>query len=306
LIWYCVKLKLKSWTASSWQADTIFGHLCWGMRYLQGAESLQNLLHRYDHGQPPLLLTNGFPCDYLPVPVMPVPTIDSSLPLDKQKLVYEQNKENKKIKLLSRSDFNRIIKGEVPEMKDSPPSEKHRVTLKNQINRLTDTTGDEGNLFNFEEQYYPEITIYLKLENDFIETAGRLFGYLAESGYGKRKSVGYGRIEEYSFEPFSGFDSPANPNGFISLSNFVPAHSDPVAGYWKILTKYGKMGEEYSLEDQAFKKPLVMLEAGSTFYANPVKEFYGCLVKNLNSNYPESVQYAFALTVPMILPAPIV
>jgi len=288
--------------ASAWQADTLFGHLCWGMLYLQGADDLQSFLRRYEHGQPPLLLSNGFPGDFLPVPVMPVPSIIPSLPLEEQKIIYAENKISKNIDFLSLVDFNLVLKGVKPEMKDEPSPEKQRVTLKNRINRLTDTTGDEGNLYNFEEHYYPEITIYLRITDDFVETARSLFQYLAFSGYGKRKSIGYGQIENYSFEYFEGFKSPSSPNGFVSLSNFVPAYSDPLAGYWKTITKYGKMGEEYSQEEHAFKKPLVMLEAGSTFYSNPVRDYYGCLVKNLNESYPQSVQYAFALPVPMILP----
>jgi len=105
-----------------------------------------------------------------------------------------------------------------------------------------------------------------------------------------------------SFEPFAGFNAPADPNGFVSLSNFVPAKNDPVHGDWQTIVKYGKMGEEYASEDHVFKKPLLMLEAGSTFYDVPCREYYGCLVKNLNPAYPQAVQYAFALPVLMALP----
>ncbi|MDD5703109.1 MAG: hypothetical protein PHU23_13800 [Dehalococcoidales bacterium] len=300
--WYRVKFQMSSWTASAWQADTLFGHLCWGLRYLRGEPELQRFLEGYTQEQPPLLISNGFPDDYLPVPLLTVPSIDTALTLEDQKREYEAIKARKITRLLAFSDFNRVINGQKADLEQSPQLEYQRVTIKNQINRLTDTTGQEGSLYNFLEYFNPEITIYLKVADAFVSLTETLFRYIADTGYGKRKSVGYGQIENYTFEPFASFNIPARPNGFVSLSNFVPAAADPLQGNWRTITKYGKMGEEYSLEDNAFKKPLLMLEAGATFYDSPVRSHYGCLVKNLNPFYTEAVQYALALPVPASLP----
>lgn len=299
--WYKVKLKLKSWTASSWQADTIFGHLCWGMSYLYGERRLREFLHDYETGSPPLLVSNGFPGELLPRPVVTPPEIDPKLSLEKQREEFHQHKKSRDVRYLSKEDFGRALNSEAILPERLEPGAK-RVTLKNQLNRLSGTTGEEGHLYNFEEYRWPEVSIYLKLVDDFVDEAERLFQYLRDTGYGKRKSVGYGEIEVTSFEPFDGFPSPAEPNGVVSLSNFVPASNDPVDGVWRIIVKYGKMGEEYALGENAFKKPLLMLEAGATFRDSPSREYYGRLVKGLSRAYPEVVQYAFALPVPMRLP----
>ena len=296
MIWYRIKFKMKSWTASSWQADTIFGHLCWGLRYLFGIPELERFLNGYDRGDPPLLLSNGFAGDFLPVPLLPSPSVDPALPLEEQKKEYEKLKTHKNIHFLSLSDFNRVINGQEPLLEEIPEVEVQRVTVKNQINRLTNTTGEEGSLYNFLERFIPEVTIYLKVKEEFLSLIETLFSYIADTGYGKRKSVGYGQIEDYSSEPFSGFEIPVKPSGFVSLSNFVPASTDPLQGYWRTITKYGRMGEEYALEDNAFKKPLMMLEAGSTFYDDVVRDYYGCLVKNLNPHIRGG--HAFALRYP--------
>lgn len=129
----------------------------------------------------------------------------------------------------------------------------------------------------------------------------QLFQYITDTGYGKRKSIGYGQIESMIFEPFDGFKQPEKINGFVTLSNFVPSADDPTEGFWNMIIKYGKMGEEWAAEDWAFKKPLLMLEAGSTFYDMPCRDYYGCLVKDLNPHYSQAVQYAFGLPVPMSL-----
>jgi CRISPR-associated protein Csm4 len=275
------------------------------MRYLHGTGKLQAFIEAYENGSPPLLLSNGFPCNLLPKPITMPPPVDTDLPLEKQREQFQQNKRVKDVKYLTQADFIRSLNGEVVSpLAESDPPQERRITLKNQLNRLSSTTGEEGTLYNFEEYYWPEVTIYLKIVDEFVDQAQQLFMYIANTGYGKRKSIGYGQIgvENFSFEPFSGFNSPPGSNGFVSLSDFVPASSDPTTGAWQTIVKYGKMGEEYASEDSVFKKPLIMLEAGSTFYDSPCREYYGRLVRNLNPAYPEAVQYAFALPVSIILP----
>ena len=301
--WFRAKFKLKGWVASAWQSDTLFGHLCWGMRYLHGEEELKDFLRLYDDGTPPLLVSNGFPGELLPNPIMPPLSIERTLPLAEQREHFRHYKQARGSKYVTPAEFSRAINGEVivpsPETK---AEETVRITLKNQLNRLTNTTDEEHPLYNFEEHYWPEITVYLKVSDDFVDAAKKLFQYIADTGYGKRKSVGYGQIESVSFDTFEGFNQPQKANGFVTLSNFVPAANDPAMGCWNMIVKYGRMGEEWASEDNAFKKPLLMLEAGSTFLDSPTRDYYGCLVRNLNPAYHQAVQYALALPVPMVIP----
>jgi len=303
--WYKVTLEMSSWTASPWQADTIFGHLCWGMRYRYGEDELLRLLEAYKAGSPPLLVSNGFPGDRLPKPVLPPQKADAAQDLEQQRQLYRQNKKTKKIKYLSRAEFESVIAGS-PTMPtreiDEDLFETRRITLKNQIDRITGTTGGGGQLFPFAEYHWKTVSIYLKVADDFVDRAKSLFQYVVELGYGKRKSVGYGQVKKHKFDSFEGFLKPSQANGFVTLSNFVPSHKDPVIGNWTPMIKYGKMGELYSLEETAFKRPLLMLEAGSTFYDSPIKDFYGRLVNNISVAYREAVQYGYALPVPAKLP----
>lgn len=300
--WFRAKFKLKSWVASAWQSDTLFGHLGWGMRYLQGEDELKDFLRLYDEGTPPLLLSNGFPGELLPNPIMPPPTVERTLPLVEQREKFRHYKQARGSRYIILSEFNRAINGEaVVPLPETKSVGTVRVTLKNQLNRLTGTTDGEHPLYNFEEYYWPEITVYLRVSADFVDKAKELFQYIADTGYGKRKSVGYGQIESVSFETFDGFAQPQKANGFVTLSNFVPAANDPIRGCWNMIVKYGRMGEEWASEDNAFKKPLLMLEAGSTFLDSPPRDYYGCLVRNLNPVYHQAVQYALALPVPMVI-----
>jgi len=301
LNWYKVDLKLRSWVASEWQADIIFGHLCWGMLYLYGQDKLNAFLHDCRQGQPPLLLSNGFPGDLLPVPLTGAHTFSRTATIADQRKQYKQFKEQKEIHYITLAEFNACLAGQPPQkLTRQVTGEIRRVTLKNQLNRNSGTTTPGGSLYNFEEHYIPQISIYMKLNEEFKPVMENLLGYLKDSGYGKRKSAGYGSIESLKMEHFEGFEFPPKPNGFVTLSNFVPAVHDPVKGRWSVVTKYGRMGEVYASEDHAFKKPLLMLAAGSTFVVAEQRDFYGRMVEGL-SYYPETVHYAYALPVPMVV-----
>ena len=303
--WYVARLKTESWMASAWQSDTIWGHLCWGLRYTDGEDALLKFIDAYEQGAPPLLVSNGFPDGLLPRPIVPDTMSDEHQGLTERRKGFRDRKTAKGTKLLTIEEFARTINGEqlIPSPKERV--ETTMVTLKNQINRLTGTTGAEGagQLFSFEQYRWTSISIYLKVANEFVDKARELFQYLARSGYGKRKSVGYGQVRLVDFEPFPGFPSPADANGFITLSNFVPAVRDPTSGHWEVLVKYGKLGEEFAIAGDPFKKPLIMFTAGSCFHDLPCREYYGRLVKGLSPVHTDKVvQYGFALPVPMKLP----
>ncbi len=308
-----VVYRLHSTVASDWQADTIFGHLCWALLYLEGEDVLKQFLKEYEQGRPPLIISNGFPSDLLPRPITPPNLVFSQGNIEQQREVFNTNKSVKNINLLSPVEFYQAIQGNIviprPEGKHYP---QEWVTLKNQINRLTGTTSEGGTLYDFQYTVWKQkidkvitelpVTIYVKVRDDTEEErAQRLFSFIAEQGYGKRKSVGYGQIESCTFEPIDGFGSPPDANGFVTLSNFVPAKSDPTHGTWQIIVKYGKLGEANAISGSPFKRPLLMLTAGSTFHDAPCSEYYGRMVRDVANPhlYPDVVQYALAFPVPM-------
>lgn len=50
-----------SLTSGEIHSDTLFGALCWGYRNIYGNDSLQSLLEKFDGGEPPFILSSGFP-----------------------------------------------------------------------------------------------------------------------------------------------------------------------------------------------------------------------------------------------------
>lgn len=319
---YRAILRPHSATRTPWQADTLFGHLCWLLRYDQGDAALAAFLARYQAGDPPLLFSDGFPGEWLPRPL--VPRAPASL-ADKAAGIAAmgQAKREKHIRWVSRSEFHALRRGEPIALPPRPAIGEGQTVLKNAINRTTggttpidDLPGGAGNLYNAEEYAFSQgagpsrtgldIAVYVRAADDaWAEQARTLLAQLARGGYGAKKSAGYGHFALESWAPFPDLDAaPPGANGFISLSNWVPAQGDPSEGYYETLVKYGKLGEELANSANPFKFPLVLLKAGSCFHApGPIREWYGRLVERI-APLPDVpvVQYGYAFAVPAALP----
>jgi CRISPR-associated protein Csm4 len=315
---------MRSATLTPWQADTLFGHWCWLILYREGEAKLEEFLASFDEGEPPLVLSNGFPMNdetcWLPRPIIPRRRGQSKRKPEMVE-VMRRTKEIKSIRFVTLDEFNDLRRGGDVNFQEREQLHHARPVLKNQINRLTGTTtsGEEeagGNLYGVEELAFVDpsgvqpqqldVAFYVKARDGvWAERAEELFTYLAESGYGAKKSAGYGQVELVSWEPFDGFEPPDGANGFISLSNWVPAQDDPHRGFYETLVKYGKLGETLAVGENPFKFPLTMLAAGSSFYVEgEVAAAYGRLVRGIAPAKKEVVQYGMAFAVPARLASP--
>jgi CRISPR-associated protein Csm4 len=304
---YRLKLRPQSSFLTPWQADTVFGSLCWIMAWREGADELSQFLRRYKNGEPPFILSDGCPDDLLPAPMH----LSLMTPKDEGLESYKHAKKLKKVFWLTQAEFRSVCSGNL----DIQPTDdinpiKTFTTLHSSINRISGTTGDEGTLFELEEHAVQaseslngSISIYLRIKRDWEEKVYSLFKDLSLMGYGKKRSVGKGSFEIVGgLESVEGFNHIQGANGFVSLSNFAPAKNDPTEGFYRTLVKYGKLGGEYTFTGNPFKKPLMMLIAGSSFFVKgDVKLFYGRMVEGISPAMPEVVQYGYAFSVPIVL-----
>ncbi|MEW6606113.1 MAG: hypothetical protein AB1414_01495 [bacterium] len=326
---YKVTLKIKSSVITPFQADTIFGTLCWGIRFLEKEEELKKFIDASLGEYPPLIISDGFPEGYLIKPVLePLKSKESE---ELARDCYGKEKRGlikgiMKLKELNRIDFiskdyllNHIDPLSCIQMgRDfltggfKEPEIESQTNLHNTFNRLIARVR-EGGLFSETETYYSlasRINFYIKL-NETVFPLSRLEnllkGYLEISGYGADKSVGKGQIEFMAIED-SDLSCAKQPNAFISLSSFVPDSDDPANGFYIPLIKYGKLGEHYASSKinkldrnnriiglHPFKKPLYMFKAGSVFFLDgkPLKEYYGQIIKNVHWD-TEIIHYGLA------------
>jgi CRISPR-associated protein Csm4 len=296
------------------QSDTIFGHLMWALRYLEGEEALTDFLDRYRGGAPPLLVSAGFPGDTLPVPVLSEDKADDEgeegqigtersladevvehalrkalederyLPLAQWRKLASELSPDKlhELRLEAREELRRVRKG----------ATEHAVT-RTAVDRITGSAR-EGRLFVSHEVFYaPHRTfdIWHKVmsdENGLAERLTRWWRWVERNGFGSGKSSGHGTFrfqdEDGLVEAGSELPQVEEPNGFVTLSAWVPKAGDPTDVTYRTRIKRGKLGEALAVPSP-WKKPLLMLEPGAMaclHRGDAVTDWYGRLVENVH------------------------
>lgn len=320
---YEIILHPESSFLTPFQSDTMFGSICWAIRYMDGEKELEDFLVKYQTS-PPLIISNGFPTGFFPKPLCEPVAREQLIEIVKEtgKIENDSKKEIivilkilkkfKKEKLIKKDVFEELINGlsekdylkrKIDQNDGIFNSEKElkEITLyKNSINRLTSHTKEDGGLFTQDETYYSNetnISFFIKINGIDKQFIQKIFNFISLYGFGKRKTTGKGHFKLIDIKEYN-FNSPENPNAFVSLSSFVPSENDPVEGWYDMQVKYGKLGGHYASETSRtpFKKPIRMFQAGSVFKTNNLKEYYGQLVSNVHAD--EKIKhygYAFAV-----------
>jgi CRISPR-associated protein Csm4 len=308
---YTVEVELKSPIITAFQADTIFGHICWAVRFIKwnGSEDgdrLKEFLDLYDNrGQgPPLLVSDGFPKGYLPKPVLPPITqreLDGVVAAEDLVADSHKIKMVKKLEYMPAGIFARLSAREMDPQKvfetlytgykaiaDDLGQTRTGVIQHNTVNRVRNlvTAGLYAQEENFCASDSCKFEIYIQTNHFPRKDLERIFAFIGEQGYGKDKSTGKGHFSSLVREG-NELVEHKNPNGFMTLSSFVPTGDDPTEGYYRILHKYGKLGGLFAkglLDRNPFKTPLIMFAAGSTFRDNEYHrgKTYGSLLTGVH------------------------
>ena len=305
MLTYRARLRLSGSVVGKIQSDTLFGGLCWAYHDSVDETRFNELLERCLAGTPPFVVSDPFPGDLLPKPLLPPPAVAEGDAPDKAALVSvaKQAKKIKDIQWLSLTEFDRLLAGQavVPERK--PVVAFTRMTLHNTINRDTGTTlADGGGLYDLPESFFQSeyLSVYCRVEPGWEEVLRQCLTQLGKTGFGGRRSIGKGGFDLMDFEPFDGFvPASGDVNAFVSLSHFVPAADDPAEGCYKTMVKYPRLDREYSKGTNLFKHPLMLLIPGSVFRTGAVpRPFYGRAVPNIAPGLAAAIQGAFAFAVP--------
>ena len=308
-----VRLRLRPlgiWT-TPWQADSILGALAVAWTRSYGPEALRrDFLGPWLAHEPPFVISDAFPGDSLPAP--------ASLALPMWKWPPEKFKEVKNLQWLSRAGFRTAQLGMRPMLEDVPGVEiRSHVRMRNLVSRDTSAvSGVGGELYpvSYSDLSLPGagLTLYARATESGLDILTEALEILGRTGYGARASTGHGGFEMEGRPALSSeLDDVPNPDGFVSLSTFQPASTDPVEGYWRSFVKYGKLAPEFHA-DAVFKRPQVMLEPGACFHTGGApRSFYGNAIgpdrllspgdrERLARRDVHPVQAAFALAVPIV------
>lgn len=100
------------------RSDTLWGSICWGIRYLWGADELKEFLERCAEGRPDFVISSTFPFKQHGkerIPFFPNPLLLAPEPADtdpaKARDTYRLRKKLKAIKLLHLEDFKDALHG---------------------------------------------------------------------------------------------------------------------------------------------------------------------------------------------------
>ncbi|WP_051273683.1 type III-A CRISPR-associated RAMP protein Csm4 [Desulfotruncus alcoholivorax] len=149
---YRIKLRLNSGFITPFQADTIFGGLCWAMRYKEGANALKAMLADFCSGKPWFIISNAFPGELLPKPVIKVKNAAPETRAE-QLMLAREGKRLKKINYLTPQEFLGLIKGNKVTIEEKNDPFIRIAGIQNQLNRITGTTTEGGRLFEEEVSY---------------------------------------------------------------------------------------------------------------------------------------------------------
>jgi len=332
---YRITLTLRGSLGTPLSADTLWGHVCWGLRYHEGPDALEDFLARTassgDTG-PPLVLSDPLPAGCLPRPCLP-----PLAPEDDQQLEDELVRHNllparlverhgalgaaRKCPFLPLESFAGMIDGLTltawakaacrRRPQEPEPAGRRMITATvahNTIDRLTNHTLAEGGLFFQEETFIAEPVAYDLWARSPLpaERVLQLIQWGLEGGYGRDASTGKGHLE---VGPIEQKDLPAarQPNALMTLGPCAPAAEDPPVGHWSTVTRFGKLGglwataAEDGPDPGVFKHPVVFLATGAIL-KSPPRPFVGRLVRNVHPTREQVVQYGLALTVPVRCP----
>jgi len=301
--------------------------------------------------RPPLLVSEGFQYDEAGEPWLPVPLA--------MKLKLEQTagrdpkgdrKRVKKLETIPSSKFFDVCRSGMASLDELTARQEERPCVEPAIqphlatNRAS-STGLDGLLYATGLHLYrphsrplapadsasstsggqrgsAQAVFFLRLRDaDEHQLVGNALRQICDEGWGNSKSRGLGQIRFKRFDPWSFPDFDGIPEGFVSLSNFCPARSDPVDGLWKLQPKHPVPpqfvnGRRVVLGEESGKwrvKSFLRLRAGSCFRLasdRNLRDYYGRMLTGLlepsedgdGQPLPPLFHYALAFPVPIKWP----
>jgi CRISPR-associated protein Csm4 len=279
------------------------GNIAWAIKHLYGDEILKKFIAD-SKVRPPFVVSNGFPSPYFPKLIMPPPSKLNSAATKRERLAEaKENKKNKSRTWLTKEEFSSMARGEIIRWQQVENPERQQTTIHAIINRSTGRSLEDNGLYELEEIVVNQITFFIRfLDLAYRPLVEKALAYIGKIGFGAKKSSGKGVFEVESIEELSSLVDVPDANGYAVLSNFVPSERDSTTGYYKLFTKYGKLGEELANKQNPFKYPIVFIQAGSCFYSKSIPDYCGTILEKVSPQFPEVVQFAFGLTIPVRLP----
>jgi CRISPR-associated protein Csm4 len=275
---------------------TIFGALCWAVRYLYGEEKVLELIRLVKDKK--FLLSSAMPWidgkDYIFKPILkPEHIKKEDIGIEDEGKFRNFIKKFRKLSFVPFDTLIKVTEGEIKSDRDLMISLKKEIDKEislfsflslphAKLNRITNSTS-EGGEFYFEESLFFKFKIYflaaVKDENHIDGIIAPSLKLLQDWGIGGNRSIGFG---SFSFEVkrTEEFEKFINQKGrkFITLSPVVATDRiDYRESFYDIKTYKGAIESGY--KEFLWKPRIFYLKGGSLIKLKEGREVAGALLK---------------------------
>ncbi|MFM2057245.1 MAG: hypothetical protein RLY71_1630, partial [Pseudomonadota bacterium] len=307
---YKITLRPESAFGTPLAGDTLFGHLCWALRWRLGEAALTALLDGYTRGQPFAVLSDALPAGLLPRPGLPTARL--------QRIVDPKDrKADKRLVWLPAAHAALPLTEWLSHATalDTAQSAQTEVRTQNTIHRLTGTTGTGP----FAPRQV-ERTVHASgslLEVYAVLDAGRLspaqftqaIDDIGLNGYGRDASTGLGKFTRVGELVPHAWSAVAQGRHALTLAPCapVPEQLDADDCFYQPLTRFGRHGSLHALGGQPFKRPLLLLRSAAVLalrdMAGGLPAFHGRglggVAEPISAAEPATVHQGYAPLLPL-------
>lgn len=275
---YHASLTLHTALGTPLAGDTLFGQLCWAAREHAGEAELVRLLDGYTSGRPWLVVSDAFPAGFLPRPTLP--QHHSPRPQAGEgagvREATQRKAEKGKVWIPAANTHLPLaellasaVNSEAAFGTDRQPHAA--VQAHNSLNRLTGATSEGFAPYTQPQTFYADgqkMELYLVAEDERInaDTLRVLLSAIGHYGFGRDASVGLGKFSVDLLQPHT-FATPPAPNAWWTLAPCAPQGQGFAAdqSYWRVITRFGRHGNQHMLTGKPFKAPLLLAQTGAVF-----------------------------------------
>ena len=282
------------------RSDTLFGALCWGIRWTHDESVLLGLLEECDRGEPPFVLSSAFPFaegENGPVYYLPRPLHWPAGSPGQDLEGMSRSKRLRRAVYCSQSVFSQVTAGRPPALDsleepkgpclaatgEALPAIRDVDVERNAINRVTGAV-QEGRLFFGQETGVSRGGAYFLIRmrdeaaRSLVEAALR---FMEDRGIGGDASAGRGQVR-IAVEEGDLLSEPTRAPRCVTLSLLHPsaADRDHLAANvgqsaYRLVKRKGRVESLYAPTEQPWKSTLVMLNEGSVFPRDGDRAIYG-------------------------------
>lgn len=298
--------------ATPLRGDTLFGQVCWALRYRHGEAALQGWLEGYTADRPFLIVSDAFPAGYLPRPALPPAMLGLAVADPARR---KQLKSLAWVPLAALDEplhcWGALALSDMDLAAAAGYARRNAVRQHNSLNRLTLATGKGAGFAPFTRElhwYGPETTldVLVLLDDERIsaEAVHQVLVDVGTTGYGKEASTGAGRFrvaECVEVEARQQDDKQA----LLTLAPCAPQGGawDAARCWYRPFVRFGRHGDMAVHGRNPFKNPVLLADTAAVLTPRDglAITHVGRGLGGVSLNLPGTVQQGYAPVLPVRL-----